>query len=189
MSGIRIWDQVIGVFPPYLSLTLIHPDGRGHTHWTDLEFLEEVQSRNWCESREGYADSNTGSQRIRLHWLPLGKPPGEMTIDHLDRNIFNSCRDNLRIVSKRGNGHNQKNHDQWGPGIHYLKARNKWILNLQIGESRVYRPAFHHPQKAQACRDLYLEIATAYDRKERDLPTREELVNIANQIKKGIYTS
>lgn len=180
----RIWDQVIGVFPPYLSLTLIHPDGRGHTHWTDLCHLEEVQTRNWYEVIDGYAATGgTKERRMCLHWLPLGKPPEGMKIDHIDKNTFNSCRNNLRIVPNRVNMHNASNHGEWGPCITHNSRDKNWQIQMNMGGKPIYKPCFTDPDKAIKCRDEFLLLANAYDRGDISLPSYQELVNIAHKIR------
>lgn len=182
----RIWDQVIGVFPPYLSLTLIHPDGRGHTHWTDLCHLEEVESRNWYEHSPKYASyGGTKERRMYLHWLPLGKPPAGMTIDHIDTNSLNSCRDNLRIVSYRDNGHNRRDHGEYGPGVKYQPKWDGYQVKIVYQGKGIFQPFFKDPIKAMKCRDLYFKIANQVDQGNRPIPTKEELQAISSYIRKG----
>ena len=63
-----------------------------------------------------------------------------MTVDHIDRNPFNNCRDNLRLATlsqqtqNRGkfrtyNGETTSSHFK---GVHWRKDRNKWQSYITI---------------------------------------------------------
>lgn len=183
-SANRIWQQKIEIVNGYVSLTLSHPDGRGGVHWIDIEFLEEVEAHLWSESRE-YSQTRVGENQLHLHWLPLGKPPKGRVIDHIDKNKRNSLKSNLRIVTYRSNGCNMKTHGECGPGIKYEFDRNRWKVYVSMmGRHRIYNPAFRDSDQAIACRDAYLLIAHQVDRKERALPSKEELKAIADACRR-----
>ncbi len=183
----RIWQQEIKAHPEInkLSLFLWHPDGREGTHWTDLEFMVEVESHPWYEVSDNYALTGGGrGYYSRFHWLPLGRPSEKMEIDHIDGDRRNSCKGNLRIVSVRGNSHNRRTHGEWGPCVQYSARFNNWRVSVRFDYEKIFKPAFNSPEQAQICRDLYLEIAIACDQGKRKPPTWEELKAIAVKVRK-----
>ena len=63
-------------------------------------------------------------------------------IDHVDGDISNNKRDNLRLVSQRINSHNRKknkNNTSGYTGIHYNKKARLYMVRRAIHGKRVYK--------------------------------------------------
>lgn len=94
----------------------------------DFEFLN---SKKWWISN-GYAIS--WDKREKMHRLILKAKNGEI-VDHIDRNKLNNTRENLRIVNKEENVHNQKkrtNTKNNYKGTQFIKKLGLWQARCRI---------------------------------------------------------
>lgn len=105
---------------------------------TDLEFLEEIKNKYWVTNVNGYAYTRTqieDNQHLYLHWLvtDFSREKREKTglvIDHINHDILDNRKENLRIVTNRENTTNQKN--QLDMGVNPTKDggwRARWSFN------------------------------------------------------------
>lgn len=80
----------------------------------------------------------------RLAWMYVyGVDPGEMQVDHRDRNRGNNCIDNLRLATNSQNcqnkpaGAQQSNSASGLKGITYHSRLKKWRARVQVSGRRV----------------------------------------------------
>ena len=114
---------------------------QGKVAQVDDEDFEELNQFKWCAGKYGkmhYAMRQSatlnGKRRIiRMHYAIVGKLP-DLEIDHIDGNGLNNQKSNLRFVTHRQNGQNNKNAIKTSqyPGVCLDKRRNKWIAQIQI---------------------------------------------------------
>jgi len=100
----------------------------------DFEYLSKWK---WYLSN-GYAISGNG--RKKMHRLILNAKDGEL-VDHKDRIKLNNTRNNLRIVDKEGNVHNQKKRTNTinnYKGTHYVKKLGLWQSRCRIYKNDYY---------------------------------------------------
>lgn len=95
----------------------------------DYEYLLQWK---WYLSN-GYAISN--DKRKKMHRLILGAKDGEI-VDHIDRDKLNNTRENLRIVDKEKNVHNQKK--RGGTNNKYKGTQYISKLGLYQARCRIY---------------------------------------------------
>ena len=95
----------------------------------------------------------------RLAWLSIHGvwPPGE--IDHRDGNGLNNQLANLRVATRAENARNmgtRKNNTSGLKGVHWDKAREKWLAQIMVKGRHIYLGRF---DTAQAAHLVYLEAA------------------------------
>lgn len=80
---------------------------RGVEFLIDNDDLEAVQKHSWCISKTGYAVANINYKVTKLHrWLL--SPTSTDIIDHINGNILDNRRINLRIATPAGNAQNSR---------------------------------------------------------------------------------
>ncbi len=177
----RLWTQEIWIENGVGVMLLQHPDGRGGTHYFDVDLYGDIIKYHWHEYAQGYASARVGRPEISLHrWIMGLSNSDRRYVDHIDRNCRNSVRENMRIVTSRGNALNRAGisehpnitHNKWG-----------WLLHVKYKGKQPFSPTFKSLDQALECRKYYLEIAHALDDGLRDVPTKAELKEIANAIR------
>lgn len=97
--------------------------------------------------------SETGLKSVAIHQLIMGFPVG-MVIDHINHNIHDNRRQNLRVIT---NGENQQNlkgarsySSSGARGIHWCKRSNRWVGQVRVGGKCLYQRKFADLDKAIA---------------------------------------
>jgi hypothetical protein len=84
-----------------------------------------------------------------LHWYVVGKPLNGLVVDHINGDTLDNRRENLRIVSKRGNSLNSKVHRNGKPiGARFMKGKNRWCSNIYINGRTKYIGCFKTAEEA-----------------------------------------
>ena len=114
---------------------------RGQVALVDNKDFEYLSQWKWFSEAHGCAarDQHIGmdgkkeiKKRIKMHRIIMDCPEG-MEIDHIDGNPSNNQRANLRVVTHAQNQKNLKraiNNTSGFKGVHWAKARNKWIASI-----------------------------------------------------------
>lgn len=86
--------------------------------WIDAEDFKEVCKYNWYyqpknlkkQGDYGAIKSDTSGKSIFLHRLIMGESPDETRpfIDHIDHDVCNNCKENLRFVNSKENNNNRR---------------------------------------------------------------------------------
>lgn len=90
----------------------------------DRHFLKEIHF--WKSS--GYLEGKVGGKVVRLHRIIMGNPKG--IVDHINGNILDNRKKNLRVCSIRENVINQKKRvgtTSRYKGVSWSKASKKWL--------------------------------------------------------------
>lgn len=138
---------------------------RGKVALVDDEDFEWLNQWKWHVSKYGYAmrhfilqDGKRTKKYMHRQILELEKGDGKF-VDHIDGNILNFCRSNLRICSKPENNRNQcirKNNTSGFKGVCWHKASRKWMAHITGNGNYQYLGLFHTPEAAYAA---YCEAA------------------------------
>lgn len=92
----------------------------------------------------------------RLAWMYIyGQDPGEMTIDHKNRNAADNRISNLRLANLLTNQPQNKKVS----GIHFVSKLSKWMARVQFKGKRFYLGLF----------ETEAEAREAYVQKKREL--------------------
>jgi len=93
----------------------------------DVDDIEKCKPYNWRQCGEaGYTLATMHGKRKYLHNFLLNT---DKTVDHINGDIYDCRKKNLRIVSKSENMMNSKisfRNKSGVKGVHYDKSKNKW---------------------------------------------------------------
>ena len=125
------------------------PLSRGLIAIVDDNDVEWLSQWTWSASttKAPYAVSrllrDRRSKRISMHRLITNAPDGVL-VDHINRNILDNRRSNLRLVTPSQNSQNSGRHsDSKSPykGVH-LNKYGGWVVEIWIGGKNVYLGTF-----------------------------------------------
>ena len=119
----------------------------------DREDFELVSQYCWYKIRKGYICAHHGKSTISLHRLVMGAKPYEK-IDHINHQMENACKSNLRVVSKSQNASNaqlSKANTSGVTGVSYDRRKGKWLAQL-VHEGQHFQKKFGSFEEAVAAR-------------------------------------
>ena len=88
----------------------------------------------------------------RLVWMYVhGEDPGDLTVDHIDRDKSNDAIDNLRLATRSQQNFNRAgwNKSTGIRGVTYIEKKGKYLANIQFGSKRTTKQ-FDTAEEAQA---------------------------------------
>ena len=145
---------------------LIARDGsiKGHAI-IDAADAEWVGQWQWGMSKQGgYAVRGQG---IKLHRELLGLKRGDPRFgDHINRDVLDDRRANLRILTASESAQNvsSRKHSSKYRGVIWVGGANTWWAVAHVGRKRVYSQRFATEQEAaeaaRAARETHLPYAT-----------------------------
>ena len=101
-----------------------------------------------------YSGTKDGLNGKYLHRIIMGDPE-DLVVDHINGDILNNCRDNLRVVSRQENSMNQginKNNKSGVSGVHWNKSTNKWRAKITYKNKRISLGCFEKLEDATKAR-------------------------------------
>lgn len=116
----------------------------------DLEDYEKIKDYTWHLSGREYIgtsiddviDGKKKRRTMMIHRLIMGiqdKDWKECVVDHINGNVFDNRKSNLRVVTQQKNMMNQKSpksNKSGVPGVSYYKKNRKWGVSIKVkGES------------------------------------------------------
>lgn len=133
----------------------------------DYCFLEQFK---WSDNGNGYAvRSARGQGKIYMHRV-IAQRMGldcKMNVDHINRDVYDNRRENLRQANKSHNGANRlqpKNNTSGIKGVVKVKGTNLWMAQICKDRKRIYLGLFEDKKIAgqvykDAARKLFGEFA------------------------------
>lgn len=94
----------------------------------DLEDLEKIKYSRWHITKQGYVRDNN-HKYLHNRIINFVGNPKYLVIDHINRNVLDNRKINLRIISQKQNIHNRTELSKGISGIkniNYESSRNKW---------------------------------------------------------------
>ena len=134
----------------------------GDFAFVDDDDYERASMHNWCMHKSvkyPYTNINIGkgrSKRLFLHRFIMNAKKGQI-IDHVDGNVFNASKQNLRFCTKGQNSQNRglsASNTSGHKGVCWDEARQKWAVQISVNGKRVYWSRF----------DTYEEAVEAHER-------------------------
>mgnify|MGYP001613870512 CR=1 FL=1 len=99
----------------------------------DREDREKVTGYLWGLTGEGYVTAFKQKQKIKLHRLIMNAVNNEDIIDHIDGNLLNNTKANLRFATNSENTRNSKVHKNNRSGYKGVGFDNqRWRARIQI---------------------------------------------------------
>jgi len=133
----------------------------------DIEDFHLLKKYNWCPA---YSKSYTNNvylrtcinkQRVTLHRLLVGNNSSDY-VDHINGNVRDNRKSNLRVCSKQQNTFNRRKSSvkfsSQFKGVHFRDEQNKWRASIR------YNGKLYHLGQFKSERDA----AMAYDKKAKE---------------------
>ncbi len=135
------------------SVRLIPLSGGGYA-WVDPADYDWLNQYRW-RLTNGYPCRHEKGRAVYMH-RQIMKPPAGKVVDHIDGNIRNACRSNLRICTVAENLRNKRKigfgHSRF-KGVSYVRKTGKWSAHCRY-KGRSYHLGYF---------DDEVEAARAYD--------------------------
>lgn len=139
---------------------------QGKVALVDDEDFEELNKHKWFIYSIGYAAryiriNKTKRKMISMHRIIMGRPAG-MEVDHINHNILDNRKKNLRIVTHGQNMYNMKlskSNTSGYKGVSWSKTAKKWSGLIQVNNKSIWLGNFKIKEDAAMA---YNEAARKY---------------------------
>lgn len=119
---------------------------KGEPFYVDLEDFWKVKDYCWCKNKDGYLRGWINKKRVLLHRLIMNCPDN-MVVDHINHDITDNRKNNLRILTHQQNMMNMKihkNNTSGASGVKWNKLIGKWTADITINNERIYLGYFEN---------------------------------------------
>jgi hypothetical protein len=151
-----------------------HPDGymvgitsKGEEFYFDKEDYEKIKVHSWFTDKDGYITA-TGS--VRMHRLLKPSDKG-MQIDHINLNVYDNRKNNLRVSTQQENSRNRpkisRKCTSVYKGVHFNNKTSKWYAQIGINRKSCHIGTFSTEKEA----------AQAYNKKASEIFKEFALLN------------
>lgn len=136
--------------------TLIIANGK--TFKIDTEDIEKTSKYIWNNNKKGYAQ--TGNEKetyLQLHRYIMNCKKGDgKIIDHINRDITDNRKSNLRVVTKQENNFNRnvrKDSKSGFRGVYHRPNKGgKWYADIKVNYKTIHLGAFDTFEQAKKTR-------------------------------------
>lgn len=116
----------------------------------DLEDYDLIKNFCWREEKKGYLRTsiitNGEEKQIILHRLIMNlSNEKNLFVDHINHNVYDNRKQNLRIVTNTQNSQNSKpkSKNKTGvPGVDFRKDCKKWVTRITVNGKRIFLGKF-----------------------------------------------
>lgn len=114
--------------------------------------VEKCKKLNWCTTAKGYGQAHIDGKYIKLHrYLMFGSAHSDMLIDHINGDIKDNRRENLRICTHKENSLNRKKqHKSLARGVR--KRDNRYIAEIKCDGKKIHIGSFKTLEEAVSAR-------------------------------------
>jgi hypothetical protein len=124
----------------------------GTKYKIDKDSFYIYEKYEWYRGHYGYLQTNTKGIK-RFHRMILEIPEG-MVVDHINRDVTDNRKINLRVVTQQQNSRNRANITGKYKGVSWTKSNSKWRATIQVSGKCKHLGYF----------EVEIEAAKAYDR-------------------------
>jgi len=118
--------------------------------------IDCIKNYSWNEDKVGRLYIEYKNKVLYAYWFVVGEPIRGYVVDHIDMNVKNNLKNNLRIVNKGINNQHQykcKNNTSGFIGVSWHKSTNKWRSAISFNKKHIHIGLFNNT----------IEAAKAYD--------------------------
>lgn len=116
----------------------------------DKNKIKEISEYKWHFDTYGYIRTSTKIKGLYLHQLILPKKE-KFDIDHINGNILDNRKKNLRHILHRENIYNakiSKNNTSGITGVVWDKERNMWMAQLHLNRKHIFLGRYNNKKNA-----------------------------------------
>lgn len=116
---------------------------KGEKFYFDLEDYDKIKNYCWSLTNDGYVSTHIKKKQTLFHKLIMNNEVG--IIDHINHNVQDNRKSNLRIVTSSQNGMNaslSKNNTSGVTGVKWHKKQQKWVATITINYKRIWLGSF-----------------------------------------------
>ena len=134
----------------------------GYKFYFDLEDYEKIKDFCWYRHRDGYLRTRVdvypdGKNHYELmhRWI-LDLKDANTEVDHIDGNVYDNRKLNLRIVEGSDNAKNLKlyaNNKSGHKGVSFSRKENKWKAYIQSNNQKIHLGTFSIYEDAVRARE------------------------------------
>lgn len=123
----------------------------------DYEDYEKIKNKVWHENTDGYLTTNLDNNKTISIQRFLMNPPNNLQVDHIDRNIKNNRKINLRICTNSVNAKNRglySSNKSGVAGVWFNEKSNKWTAYITVDGKRIGLGSFLDFEEAKEVRSI-----------------------------------
>lgn len=125
---------------------------KGEEFYFDLDDYDIIQKYCWYKNSHGYLVAKDPNNRkdILQHRLIMNAPENKI-VDHINHNIYDNRKNNLRLVDKSQNGMNHKissANTSGVSGVIYHETKEKWVATITVQYERINLGDFENKEDA-----------------------------------------
>lgn len=157
------------------------------TYLIDAEDYPKVSKYKWVTNNNLYAVST--NKKIYLHRLIADAKPGQQ-VDHININVLDNRKQNLRICSNSLNSSNRKPYNELGiKGVEYHRTKGLYSAYFRVNYKQYHSPCYKTIKEAAFARFILEQIfreekLTQFTANKVNSLTLEQKESIINGIKK-----
>ena len=109
-----------------------------------------LEQHSFSDNGGGYAVAWVNGKKQYMHHLVLPKKEG-FVVDHINGNKYDNRRENLRLITQRGNAINakiSKNNRSGQAGVFFDARINKWLARISPNGKSVHLGSFESIEDA-----------------------------------------
>lgn len=113
----------------------------------DTEDLYKVKDIRWRINSNGYPIGGLKDRKVFLHRMVIENVPEGMEVDHINHNLLDARKSNLRIVSRSQNNMNhgiKTNNTSGYTGVWFSNQKKKWVAEIKIEGKKIYLGSFEN---------------------------------------------
>jgi hypothetical protein len=129
---------------------------KGEEFYFDLEDYDLIKDYCWYKDGNGYIKSRVKNKNISALHRMIMNSPNDKFIDHINHNIVDNRKKNLRIVTSSQNQCNKKigrNNKSGHKGVNWSKRYNRWIAKIKINNTLIWLGSFSNIEDAIKIRE------------------------------------
>jgi len=108
----------------------------------DTQGVEKIKHFKWHETGQGRVATRINDKMVLLQHIIIGLKQNKATqVDHIDRNVLNNRKANLRICTHTQNARNAgigKNNTSGYKGVCWNKRKSKWMVEIMADRKRFF---------------------------------------------------
>jgi hypothetical protein len=123
----------------------------GHTFMVDYDDFDRIKDIKWSMTKNGYVEAhNVDGKHIKLHRFITNCPKGKV-VDHINHNLLDNRKSNLRICDQKDNSKNTKlryDNKSGYAGVDYRKDFKKWRARICVDYKMIHLGLFDTKEEA-----------------------------------------